>query len=123
MKSLLTAAAITLILSSSVSAFESGVRIACRDSVSGYKYDIKIVDIGDEEAYVRITRPGQSNQFYPSNKVVFDESDKGATFELLNNQGATVEGLFVDYSIENADNGESYYYDGGDSRAIECFLK
>ena len=70
-------------------AFESGDKIKCTDSVSSHTYLIKIVDIGDEEAYIKV-ETNLGNYFYPSSRVIFDEKmelNSTITRSILPNSG------------------------------------
>src|SRR3989339_1766346 len=93
-------------------AFESGDKIKCTDSVSSHTYLIKIVDIGDEEAYIKV-ETNLGNYFYPSSRVIFDENSMGATFQMLSsNNQEILEEIFLPYPTVNSEIIHGDYMDG-----------
>ncbi len=114
-----------LALSTTVLAFDfqSGDKITCFDDVSGYTYTVKIQDIGDEEAYVRV-RTDRGNYFYPATRVIFSQSELGITIEMLNADNTEVEeDLIIPYFSSNDELVYGDYSDRGDSRPVDCRLK
>ena len=109
-----------LIFASLAFAFQSGDKIDCWDNVSRYTYKIKIVDIGDEDAYIKVkTDPG--SYFYPSSRVIFNESSEGATFEMISKDRKTIEEeIFVPYPAPGQDIVYGDYTDMADSRRLRC---
>lgn len=86
----------------------------CVDSVSGFIYDLKIIDIGDEHAIVSV-RNGQGALLRVAEDVELDESSGGLTFVIWGEDQQ-----FESISFENYDLDQAVYTDGGDSRPMSC---
>lgn len=104
------------------SAFESGDRIECFDDVSGYTYQIKIVDLGDLEAHVRVLNGRRLVRFYPASSVSFSTDVASVSFDLLKN-GETEESIEVSLLVKTRGEGRGVYADRGDSRSLDCVLR
>jgi len=103
-------------------AFNSGDKIKCTDDVSGFTYLIKIIDIGDEEAYIKV-QANSRNHFYPSSRVIFDENSEGAIFQMLSSDNQRiVEEIFIPHPVSGSNIIFGDYIDGGDSRVVECHI-
>lgn len=111
-----------LIFATSSYAFQSDDKIKCWDSVSNNTYSIKIVDLGDEEAYIKV-RTNSGKYFYPARRVIFDESNQGATFAILSSDNTQIlEEIFVSHPTDEEKILFGEYTDGADSRGLECRL-
>lgn len=108
-----------LTFAQSALAFQSGDKYQCFDSVSGETYFLKIMDIGDEEAFVQISGP-QGKRFYPAERVILDVNSTGAQFGMLDNNGSFVEGISLEKEVSVRGRGAGFYADRGDSRGIDC---
>lgn len=102
-------------------ALTSGDVINCYDGVSNENYQIKITDVGDEAAYIRIT--GTNPRFYPQTQVAFGEYYEGSYFAMLSLDGTEEEAIVLPTEIELGQPIFGTYSDRGDSRAITCTLK
>ncbi len=110
-------------ISSSAFALVSQDRVVCSDQSSNRTYQIKILDIGDESAEVRVRRAAADggNYSYVSKDVVFDEYEGGATFTMLYN-GYAVEVIEVPDALETQGHSSATYTDRDGSHAIACKL-
>lgn len=123
MKMMITTAfaALAYLVPSASFAFVSGDKIRCEDDVSGYVYTIKIEDLGDYEAYVRVDMGQAGTAFLPSDRVIYRESESSAIFHLMEN-GVNYESIELSSDIKDFGSGEGLFLDGGDSRPMYCKL-
>lgn len=108
-----------LMASQSVMALQSGDKIVCFDDVSGYKYQIKVLDIGDEEGYVRVTHGKKLIKFYGRGDAIVEGHLDGTSIIMMEN-GRDVAAIHLEYSSGTEDLAESYFEDDGDSRSVDC---
>lgn len=109
-----------LTFAQSALAFSTGDKYQCADHVSGETYFLKIVDMGDEAAYVKISGPS-GQRFYPVDEVVFDVNTAGAQFAMLDKHGRNfIEGITIHEEVSVRGRGAGLYVDNGDSREIDC---
>jgi hypothetical protein len=98
--------------------FQSGDRFSCTDDVASQELVGEILDSGDKSGLVRI-RSSQWNNFYGPEAVVARTTDEGFEFTMLED-GRIVEGFVIHTDTAELGAGSGYYYDGGDSRGIDC---
>lgn len=115
--------AVVALSASSVLAFQSGDKIVCYDDVSAETYTIKIQDVRDEEAYVRIDSPNGSDRFYPSSRVRFSMHSDGFSVDMIDSRRRIAESIDVDQVVSTRGEGPGVYADRGDSRGIDCVLR
>ncbi len=121
MRKLIKYAIILAAISGQASALVSGDKVVCYDDVSNEKYTAKLVDLGDEEAYVRIE--GLNPRFYSSSQVVFNANSEISYFVMLNKSGIEVEALTIPVDASKEAPFFGTYSDRGDSRAVDCVIK
>jgi hypothetical protein len=92
----------------------SGIVLTCFNDVTSDYYDLKIVDIGDEEADIKVIS-GESSKNYSNS--FFGQNSEGSYFIAIENG----QSLF-NVNFPNNDLAEAYYVDSGDSGGIECAL-
>lgn len=98
--------------------FQSGDRFSCIDDVASQELVGEILDIGDKSGLVRI-RSSQWNNFYGPDAVIARATAEGFEFSMLED-GRIVEGLVIHADTAELGVGGGYYYDGGDSRGVDC---
>jgi hypothetical protein len=108
-----------LMASQSAMALQSGDKIVCFDDVSSYKYQIKVLDIGDEEGYVRVTHGKKLIKFYDRDNVAIEGHMSGTSIIMLED-GRDVAAIHLESTPGTEDLADSYYEDGGDSRGVDC---
>jgi hypothetical protein len=91
---------------------ESGLIISCEDSVSGYGYLMKIVDIGDHEGAMTEKTGEGITQF---ENVLFNESRDESFFTVYLKGKEHLSIIFPSNNLAAA-----YYVDTGDSRGLDC---
>ena len=106
-------------LASTAMALESGDTLRCYDKVSSELFLVRIVDAGDETAWVRVF--GSKPRFYPIRNVSLEENDKTIEILMLSKFGKTMlESIEVPSTIKRGDSVSGTYADRGDSRGLEC---
>lgn len=95
----------------------SGLELKCNDDVANLTYRLKIIDIGDKEGRVTIFKNGKI--LYRHQNVQFDEHSEGSLF-LVAGSHSNGESDFWGIEIPNNNLSEAFYFDGGDSRGLDC---
>jgi len=90
----------------------SGMKFFCEDSVSGYVYHLKIVDIGDQDAEVIVSDRGTLHTLRDAG---FFENDQESYFTVNSKKLGN-----FDIKIPGNNLDEAYIVDGADSRALDC---
>lgn len=99
---------------------QSGDKYKCFDDVSYYTYELEIVDIGDEEAEIKVfdLRGRKIEHYKPTrsrNIGLVNLSRGGMDFKMIQD-GKVVRGVFFEvYDLDSA-----YSYNPGDSSALDC---
>lgn len=110
----------TLAFASQTYALQSNDQIKCSDPATKSTFVAKVLDIGDEDAYVRIE--GSGARFYPSSRVIFGENSEGAYFSMRDQYGFEIEALEIPANIQNKVPFEATYFENNDSRSFTCVL-
>ncbi|MBX3018869.1 MAG: hypothetical protein KF767_13345 [Bdellovibrionaceae bacterium] len=95
---------------------QDGDAFVCVDSVSGFKYELRIVDLANEEAKIQVyDAQGLAGSSYAGADAVVIESYDALNFVTI------VLGLIQEnIRFENYDLNSALYIDGGDSRPMSC---
>lgn len=119
MKGLLALAVLSIFSNAYSSTFEpeSGMAFTCHDSVSNYHYELKIVDIGDEESEIKVYEKNMLRENYVG--AVFNENSSESFFMAISKAGEVKFNITFPYNNLS----EAFYADQGDSRALECSIK
>ena len=86
----------------------------CEDSVSGYNYTLKIVDIGDQDAEIIVTDRENLHKLFDAG---FFENEEGSHFTLNGQKSGN-----FDIQIPGNNLDKAYYTDGANSQALDCTI-
>lgn len=98
--------------------FQSGDTFACTDAVSGTLSTLKVLDMGDEDAYVRI-KSSSGVRFYNSKMVRLRDTDEGLVFSMFKGNDF-VQAIVVHPDVLSQKIGTGTYEDRRDSRPLAC---
>lgn len=94
---------------------QSGDRYVCTDSVSGHVWDLRIVDVGDEEAWIRVSQTNGVTLTFRGENAHVEMSKDAMTFNTYMNGQQYDTITFENYDLQTVT-----YADGGDSRPMSC---
>ena len=104
-------------------AFVSEDKYICTNSLAAETYELKILDVGDEEAYVKVKYLNGAEQFFPKNQVIFSINTSGAFFHVYDKNMKELFTVGVDEEVSLLGQGSGSYQDAGDSTGIDCVKK
>ncbi|MBY0414731.1 MAG: hypothetical protein K2Q18_11220 [Bdellovibrionales bacterium] len=94
----------------------SGMKFFCQDKLTGFDYALKINDIGDEAAQIKVYSFFELTSQYDD--VVFHENSEESFFAYFGETELIFSITFPHNNLE-----EAYLTDGGVSRPLVCKLK